>query len=120
MKRLRKFLRAPITLGLSIFAVLVAALFVSCESPSYYTPPVVTSNMARARFGQRVDLATLQKGRSLFAHRCLECHTLPPVWHYRIEDWPPIVNSMAHRASLKPAEREAIIAYILAARATER
>jgi hypothetical protein len=116
MNRLRKLSLAPITWWLPIFAALAAALFVSCESPSYYTPPVVTSNMARTRSGQRVDLATLQKGRTLFAHRCLECHTLPPVWHYRVEDWSPIVNSMAHRASLKPAEREAIIVYILAAR----
>lgn len=116
MKRLRKFSRAPITLGLSIFAVLAAALFISCESTGYYTPPVVTSKMARTRSGQSVDLATLQNGRTLFAHRCIECHTLPPVWHYRVEDWPPIVNSMAHRASLKPAEREAIIAYIRAVR----
>src|SRR5712692_4573492 len=115
MKRLRKFSRAQITSGLSIFAV-SAALFVSCESTSYYTPPVITSKMARARSGQSVDLATLQKGRKLFVHRCIECHSLPPVWHYRIEDWPPIENSMAHRASLKPAEREAIIAYILAVR----
>jgi len=27
---------------------------------------------------------------------------------------------MSHRASLKPAERDAVIAYILAVRATER
>jgi len=103
---------------LTIIAIILCQ-FNGCESPSNYTPPVVTSNMARTRSGQRVDLATLQKGRTLFAHRCLECHTLPPVWHYRVEDWPPIVNSMAHRASLKPAEREAIIAYIRAVRATE-
>ncbi len=116
MKRLRKFSRAPITSGLSIF-VASAVLLVSCESISYYTPPVVTSNIARTRPGGHVDLTTLQKGRALFAHRCIECHTLPSVWHYRVEDWPPIVNSMAHRASLKPAERNALLAYILAARA---
>ena len=116
MKRLRKFSRAPITLGLSIFAI-SAALFVSCQSTSYYTPPVVTAKMARTRPEQGLDLTTLQKGRTLFVHRCIECHTLPPIWHYRVEDWPPIVDSMARRASLKPADREAIIAYIRAVRA---
>jgi hypothetical protein len=115
MKRLRNFWRAPIISALSILAVLTA-LVVSCESTTYYTPPVVTSTMARTRIGQRVDLTTLEKGRTLFAHRCIECHTLPPVWHYRIEDWPSIVNSMAHRASLNPADRDAIVTYILAAR----
>jgi len=98
---------------LSIFAV-SAVLIVGCESSSYYTPPPVTSQIAHTRTGRHVDLTTLQKGRALFAHRCIECHTLPPVWHYSTEDWPDIVNSMAHRASLKPAEREAIVTYILA------
>jgi len=96
---------------LSLFA-LMTLLSPGCEYNNYYVPPVVTPVA-----GRDVDLATLQKGRTLFAHRCLECHTLPPIWHYRIEDWPLIVNSMAHRASLKPAEREAIIAYIRAVRA---
>ena len=63
-----------------------------------------------------VDVATLQKGRMLLVHRCIECHTLPPLWHYKIDDWPEIVDSMSHRASLKPQERDAIIAYILAVR----
>ena len=101
----------------SIFVVL-ACLLVSCESTNYVPP--VTSQMATARKGQHVDLAMLREGRRLFVHRCIECHTLPPLWRYGTEDWPEIVNSMSHRASLKPAEREAVIAYILAVRLAER
>ncbi len=89
-------------------------LLCGCEAVPYYTPPTPTAEMARRQ--SDVDLAFLQKGRALFARRCLQCHTLPPLWYYRAEDWPLIVNSMAHRASLKPAEREAIVAYILAIR----
>jgi len=63
------------------------------------------------------DIAILREGRALFVHRCIECHTLPAFWRYSVEDWPDIVNSMSHRANLKPAEREAIVAYILAVRA---
>jgi mono/diheme cytochrome c family protein len=96
--------------------VVVICLLASCELISY-APPVVTSQMASARKGQHVDLTTLQKGRMLLASRCIECHTLPVVWHYNASDWPEIVDSMSHRANLKPAERDAIIAYILAARA---
>jgi hypothetical protein len=101
---------------MSIFVGL-AWLLPSCELTNYVPP--VTSEMATARKGQHVDLAMLREGRTLFAHRCIECHTLPVLWHYRIEDWPEIVNSMSHRASLKPAEREAIVAYILAVRTIE-
>jgi len=81
----------------SIFVVL-ACLLVSCESTNYVPP--VTSQMTTAKKGQHVDLAMLREGRTLFVHRC-------------------IVDSMSHRASLKPAEREAIVAYVLAVRSTE-
>jgi mono/diheme cytochrome c family protein len=109
MKRLRAISRAPIISGWSTFAFVVLQL-VSCQSINYLPP--VTSEMARARTGRQVNLATLREGRTLFAHRCIECHTLPPLWHYTIEDWPDIVRAMAHRAGLKPAERDAIVAYI--------
>jgi hypothetical protein len=100
----------------SIFVVL-ACLLVSCESTNYAPP--VTLQMATARKGQHVDLAILREGRTLFVHRCIECHTLPMLWRYSTEDWPDIVDSMSRRASLKPAERDAIVAYILAVRFAE-
>ena len=98
---------------LSILLILLACL-VACESVNYV--PLVTPQMATATNKRNVDVATLREGRRLLVHRCIECHTLPPLWHYAVEDWPNIINSMAHRASLKPAERDAIIAYILAVR----
>jgi len=101
----------------SIFLVLTC-LLLGCGLTNYIPP--VTSQMATARKGQHVDLAMLREGRALFAHRCIECHTLPVLWHYSTQDWPEIVNSMSHRASLKPAEREAIVAYILAVRSADR
>jgi hypothetical protein len=85
----------------SILFVL-ACVLASCQLTNYVPP--VTSQMATARTGQSVNLAMLHEGRTLFAHRCIECHTLPVVWQ---------------RASLKPAEREAIIAYIIAVRLAE-
>ena len=99
-----------------IFVVL-ACVLVSCELTNYVPP--VTSQMASPRKEQHVDLAMLREGRTLFVHRCIECHTLPVLWRYSTEDWPDIVDSMSHRASLKPAEREAIVAYILAVRFAE-
>src|SRR5260370_40968524 len=100
----------------SIFVVL-ACLLLSCESIN--SVPPVCSQVATPRKGQHVDLAMLREGRTLFVHRCIECHTLPVLWRYNTDDWPTIVDSMSHPASLKPAEREAIVAYILAARSAE-
>ena len=98
---------------LSVF-VLVAGLLSNCELTNYVPP--VTSQMSAAAKGQHVDLVTLREGRRLFVRRCIECHTLPALWRYSADDWPEIVDSMAHRASLKPAERDAIVAYIHAVR----
>ncbi|HEY6069907.1 MAG TPA: cytochrome c [Chthoniobacterales bacterium] len=86
---------------------LVVLLFVGCETANY--APVITAS-------RKTDATKLERGRQLFVHRCIECHTLPPIWKYSREDWPQIVNDMSHRASLKPADREAVIGYILAAR----
>src|SRR5690348_7309249 len=46
--------------------------------------------MATARKGESVNLAMLHEGRTLFAHRCIECHTLPVFWRYSSKDWPNI------------------------------
>lgn len=97
---------------MSIF-VACAWLLAGCEMMNY-KPPVVSAQMVNAKHG---DLTRLQEGRTLFAHRCIECHALPVVWYYNKSDWPGLVDSMSGRASLKPSERDAIVAYILATRA---
>jgi hypothetical protein len=100
---------------LSMLFVVVACLL-ACQLTNYVPP--VTPQMVAATGGRHVDVATLHEGRSLLVHRCIDCHTLPPIWQYAVEDWPNIVDGMSHRASLKPAERDAIVAYILAVRST--
>ncbi len=97
---------------------LLCLIFVACEAANY-APPVTQPMASRALRKQRVDAAELERGRTLFVHRCIECHTLPGMWKYSDEDWPRIVNGMSHRASLKPADRDAVVAYILAVRASE-
>jgi mono/diheme cytochrome c family protein len=98
-----------------LFCISLAFALSNCEST--FVPPPVTPELSAVRTGQRADLATLQAGRALFVSRCIECHTLPSVSRYDAVAWPWLVNDMAPRAGLKPAERQALIAYILAARA---
>jgi mono/diheme cytochrome c family protein len=99
-----------------IFCISLALALADCESITV-APPPVTPELTAAQTGQRADLATLQAGRDLFVSRCIECHTLPTLSRYDPVAWPWLVKDMAARASLKPAEREAIVAYILAVRA---
>ena len=109
-----------------VWASIALVASVGCETANY--APVANKEMVAVSHRRDVDpstspktsLAQLEHGRSLFVGRCIECHTLPPLWKYSREDWPKIVNDMSHRASLKPTERDAIVAYILAVRASER
>jgi hypothetical protein len=93
---------------------LVAACLLGCDSVNHVPP--VTPQMAAATRERLVNVAMLREGRTLLVHRCTECHTLPPLWHYKTDDSPGIVDRMSHRASLKPADRDAIVAYIVAVR----
>jgi hypothetical protein len=102
------------------FCFFLAAIFTTlssgCESFNV-NPAPMTVGVVRAGAGMRVDENVLREGRSLFVSRCIGCHTLPVVWYYAKSDWPGIVQSMAGRASLKPSEEKALVAYILAVRA---
>jgi mono/diheme cytochrome c family protein len=97
---------------LPVFILSVLFLFVGgCETTSS-RPPLVTPAMASGHNG-----AVLREGRALFVSRCIDCHSLPPVPKYSAQQWPGLVSKMAGRAHLKPAQRDAIVAYLLAARA---
>lgn len=89
----------------------------SCETANFAPPPPVTSQMASVGRAQHVGVATLREGRALFVSRCIDCHTLPVVSRYGAAEWPQLVDKMSRRADLKRSERDAIVAYILAARA---
>ena len=104
---------------LTLAAIIAVCFLLSCETANY-APPVSSTMVKAGPRRQATERTRLERGRELFVHRCIECHTLPAMWKYSREDWPKVVNDMAHRASLKPAEREAVIAYILAVRATDR
>jgi cytochrome c2 len=97
--------------GLIVVSALVC-LLIGCESASFRPPPV-TPQMAKTGRNP-FSLATLEHGRKLFVSRCIECHTLPPVSSRTAQKWPGTVDRMSARASLKPAERDAMIAYLQA------
>jgi mono/diheme cytochrome c family protein len=85
-----------------------------CQSS--VSPAPFTAELVRAGVRAHIDERTLREGRTLFVSRCIECHTLPVVSRYPAVAWPWLVDDMSARASLKPPEREAVLAYILAVR----
>ena len=95
---------------------IVLVLLASCQSQFNNAPPPITPAVAKAGSTSGASPNTLERGRIVFASRCIECHVLPAVANYPAERWPRIVHWMSDRAALKPADQEAVIAYILAAR----
>ena len=87
-------------------------LLTGCQT-STDTVPLITAEAARPH-GR--SAGTLREGRALFVRRCIECHALPVVSQHRAEVWPAIVARMSARADLKPAERDAITAYVVTLR----
>jgi hypothetical protein len=104
------------------FSILLGELscvlvFVTACTDLGFAPPPATKELAQTRGHQRVTLQQLEAGRRFFVSRCIECHTLPVASRFTESDWPCIVYEMGNRAALKPIEREAVLAYILAIRA---
>src|SRR3954464_4396425 len=101
----------------NLLAVAGVCLLLSCSTTM---PPEVTPQMAAAATGRQVTMAQLERGRILFGSRCIECHALPAVNAHSASQWPHLIDAMAGRASLKPDEQQAMLTYVLAARAQSR
>jgi hypothetical protein len=72
--------------------------------------PVATSGDA-ARAG--VELADLQRGRSLVAAKCGGCHRPPLPTEHRTGDWPHMLDEMVARSHLDFAQHRLIEQYLV-------
>ncbi len=98
--------------AVALLAVIASA---GCESTSSPKAPPVTAAMVKSGRGQQLDMAMLSSGRSAFVSRCAHCHALPDVNEHTRGEWPRLVAEMAKRSGLNSVQREAVLAYILAA-----
>jgi cytochrome c5 len=71
--------------------------------------------VAQVRF-PTATAASLESGRQLFLHHCNACHKFPALGEYSDERWQRIVPRMAAKAKLSPADGDAILTFIQAAR----
>jgi hypothetical protein len=108
-------------LKLSCFFFITGAAFIAlilsgCGSTSSSAPPITAAIMSSGARAHETR-EQLAEGRSLFVSRCIECHVLPAIASHSEREWPRLIDEMSGRANLKPAERNSLLAYILAARA---
>lgn len=90
---------------------MAAAVLAGCAMPNL-APPVSPAMSARA--GRPASI--LEQGRRLYTGRCATCHTIDPVGKHSALRWSGIIAEMADEAKLTPTEKDAVLAYILAAR----
>jgi mono/diheme cytochrome c family protein len=93
-----------------------AALWAGCQS-NLSLAPSVSPAFIRAGARENADERTLAQGRTLFLNRCIQCHALPEVARFDASELTTIVAKMSGRANLSPKQHEAVLKYLLTARA---
>ncbi len=97
--------------GLGGFCMLALA---GCESNSAF--PTAHALVASVGNRQRADVATLDRGRKIYTTSCTECHVARTITHYSVAQWRHYIGIMAPRAGLKPPDKAAVEAYVIAVR----
>ena len=91
---------------------LAAGLGVSCAAALRHASPEDAAHLAPQWPGTTVE--DLERGRRLYVRRCSGCHTLFLPAAYPKEAWPGLVDAMAEKARLRPAEREDVVRFLVA------
>ena len=99
-------------LGLIVLGTLGLAGCGTNPQSAYPTAQTLASSGA----AQGADETMLAAGRRIFTTSCTECHVARPVAQFSVAQWRHILGVMTPRAGLKPADRAALEAYLVAAR----
>jgi mono/diheme cytochrome c family protein len=103
----------------SRFGALGAVLLLAgCQSNLSSTAPAVTPSFVRSAMPEKADVPTLNKGRTVFLNRCIQCHALPDAKRFDAPRLTAIVAKMSGRANLSPEQHDAVLKYLLTVRAS--
>ena len=86
---------------------LVGVIVYSCK-----TQQTTTKTETSATTANLTNEEMLKKGADLFNLRCGRCHDLPKPSDFTVEDWKPIMASMAPKAKLNAEETNWVLAYV--------
>jgi hypothetical protein len=78
--------------------------------------PNPSAEMARK---SKTPLATLQKGHVTYMLNCGQCHYYKLPADIDVEDWQEVMPKMISHAGLEPGDEKAVLAYVLAVKATQ-
>jgi mono/diheme cytochrome c family protein len=89
-----------------------AGLAAACAAALRHSTPADVTLVSPKWPGTTVE--DLERGRRLYVRRCAGCHTLILPSAHGPDEWPVLVDAMAEKARLKPAEREDIVRFLTA------
>ena len=92
--------------------LLAVTLAAACAAALRHATPADVTLVSPQWPGTTVE--DLERGRRLYVRRCSGCHTLILPSAHAPDDWPVLVDAMAEKARLKPAQREDIVRFLVA------
>ncbi len=92
--------------------LLAGGLAAACAAALRHSTPADVTLVSPKWPGTTVE--DLERGRRLYVRRCSGCHTLVLPSAHGPDEWPVLVDAMAERARLKPAEREDVVRFLTA------
>ncbi len=60
------------------------------------------------------DSTRLEAGRQIYLTQCTDCHSAEPIRNYPASRWPGILDEMAPKTKLSPAQERDVRAYVAA------
>jgi hypothetical protein len=65
-------------------------------------------------------LPVLAEGYAVYTgDACTNCHKPKSIYRFPNEKWPHIIDDMAHKASITPAQKDALTKYVFSIKATQ-
>jgi mono/diheme cytochrome c family protein len=89
----------------------VALVLAAACAAALRRPTAVDVERAAVRW-PGTTVADLERGRAIYVRRCSTCHTLYLPTAFAARDWPPIVDTMAKKARLTPAEKADVTRFL--------
>ena len=104
---------AVVMLGRHAFAGVAVSLLVFSCAPGFTAPPVSPQLVKTSPAPQ----SRLERGYQVHQAKCAKCHPFENPTDYEVGELTlEIMPAMARKAKLEPADSEAVLAYLLAAR----
>ena len=91
---------------------LIGVIIYSCTTQQTTKTATATTTETSTITASLSKEEMLKRGEDFYTQRCGRCHDLPEPSNFTVEDWKPIMASMAPKAKLNADETNWVLAYV--------